>query len=261
MLDLASAGHDLVHINAVHHLPFACTSMLAARTTATLHSPPTPWLESAIGIASGRRNPPRLASVSMSNATAWRGVPIERVIPNGVDIDRWQQGPGGGGAIWTGRIVPEKGPHVAIDACRAAGVALRMMGPIHDQGYFDACIEPMLGPDVEYVGHGTHAELIDAIGQARVAVVTPLWDEPFGLVVIEALACGTPVAALARGAITELIDTEVGAVASDIGQLAVAIASAATRNRDACRQRAVARHSATRMVDEYELWFDEVLAS
>jgi glycosyltransferase involved in cell wall biosynthesis len=261
MVDLATAGHDLVHINAVHHLPFACTSLLPARSTATLHSPPTPWLESAIGIAHRRRNPPRLASVSESNANAWRDVPIERVIPNGVDVERWCQGPGGDGAIWTGRVVPEKGPHVAIAACRTAGLALRIMGPIHDRAYFDELIAPQLGPDVEYVGHGTHAELIDAIGQASVAVVTPLWDEPFGLVVIEALACGTPVAALARGAMSELVDAEVGALATDLDQLPGAIGRAVTRDRGACRQRAMARHSAVRMVDAYETWFDEVIAS
>jgi glycosyltransferase involved in cell wall biosynthesis len=202
-----------------------------------------------------------LASVSRSNADAWHGIPIERVIPNGVDVHRWRQGPGGDGAIWTGRLVPEKGAHVAIAACRAAGLPLRIMGPIHDHAYFDELIAPQLCADVEYVGHGTHDELIDAVGHAGVAVVTPLWDEPFGLVVIEALACGTPVAALARGAMTELVDADVGALATDVEQLPSAIRRAASRDRDACRQRAASTHSAARMVDAYETWFDEVFAA
>jgi glycosyltransferase involved in cell wall biosynthesis len=199
--------------------------------------------------------------VSRCNADAWRGVAIERVIPNGVDVDRFRCGPGGDAAIWTGRIVPEKGPHLAIAACRAAGMALRLMGPIHDEAYFEDRIAPQLGPDVEYIGHGTHDDLVEEIGRSSVAVVTPLWDEPFGLVVIEALACGTPVAALGRGAMTELVDDEVGAVAPHVQELATAIRSAAGRDREACRQRAVSRHAANHMVDTYERWFSEVVAA
>jgi glycosyltransferase involved in cell wall biosynthesis len=135
------------------------------------------------------------------------------------------------------------------------------MGPIHDQAYFDELIAPQLGVEVEYLGHGTHTELIDAVGHASVAVVTPLWDEPFGLVVIEALACGTPVAALARGAMTELVDAEVGALATDLHQLPAVIRRAATRDRNACRWRATSTHSAVRMVDAYEAWFDKVIAA
>ncbi len=261
MVELAGRDHDVVHINATHHLPFACASLLSSRVTGTLHSPPTPWLESALTLAAGRPNTPRLASVSRTNARAWTAVPVERVIPNGVDLDRWTPGPGGDAAIWTGRIVPEKGTHLAINACRAAGMELRIMGPIHDERYFERCVEPHLGDGVEYLGHGSHAELAAAVGRSRVAVVSPCWDEPFGLVVIEALACGTPVAALARGALPELVTDDVGALAADEAALAGAIHEAATRDRTTCRARAERSYAADRMVDRYEAWFAAVVAA
>jgi len=185
-----------------------------------------------------------------------------RVIPNGVDLRSWRQGPGGTGAVWTGRLVAEKAPHLAIDAARLAGMPLRLLGPAHDPAYFDGMIRPRLGGSVEYLGHGTVAELADAVGSAAVAVVTPTWDEPFGLVVAEALACGTPVAGFAMGALVELVDSSTGRLArcGDVAGLADAMRAAAELDRDGCRARAREHFSVERMVDGYESWFAELLA-
>ncbi|MET0144758.1 MAG: glycosyltransferase [Ilumatobacteraceae bacterium] len=261
MVALASSGHDVVHLNAVHHLPFACAGLLDAVVTATLHCPPTPWLESALQIAARTARPPHLASVSRTNAAAWRPTAIDRVIGNGVDLTTWLPGPGGDAAVWMGRLVPEKAPHLAIDACRAAGRELRLLGPVHDIGYFRAEVQPRLGADATYLGHANVGEVAAVVAESAVAVVTPVWDEPFGLVVIEAMASGTPVAALARGALAELVDDEVGALADDPASLASVIEVAATRDRSACRRRAERAFSADVMVDAYETWFAELLAS
>ncbi|MBA3606749.1 MAG: glycosyltransferase, partial [Acidimicrobiia bacterium] len=165
------------------------------------------------------------------------------------------------GAVWSGRLVAEKAPHLAIDAARMAGVPLRLLGPIHDAAYFRLCVEPRLGGDVEYGGHVSVPELAVAIGEASVAVVTPAWDEPFGLVVAEALACGTPVAGFARGALPELLDASTGALApaDDVEGLAAAIATAATLSRHDCRRRAERLFAVDRMVDDYEAMFAELL--
>lgn len=263
MLRIADGGHDLVHINAVHYLPFSCTGLLGCAASATLHSPPTPWLESALRLAGRRRNPASLVSVSHSNAAQWPDISIDRVIVNGVDLDAWPLGPGGDAAVWTGRLVPEKAPHLAIDAARIADLPLRLLGPVHDGGYFRTHIEPRLGGDIEYLGHGSVAQVADVVGRSAVAVVTPMWDEPFGLVVAEALSCGTPVAGFARGALPEIVDDATGVLAApgDPAALAAAMLSASRLERAGCRRRAVSTFSAAVMVDGYEAWFSELIAS
>lgn len=261
IIRLADAHHDLVHINAVHHLPFACASLLPSVVTATLHTPPTPWLESALTLAAARGAAPMLVSVSRANAAAWTAVTVQRVIPNGVDSNAWRQGDGGEGAAWWGRIVPEKAPHLAIDAARIAGVPITVMGPAHDERYFTEQIRPRLGAGVRYLGHCPIDVMAAVVGCSSVAVVTPVWEEPFGLVVAEALACGTPVAGFARGALPELLDASTGVLSApdDVEALAGSILAAARLDRGACRRRAEARFSAPAMVGAYETWFADLI--
>jgi len=260
---LAVAGHDVVHVNAVHHLAFAQSHSIPDIVSGTLHTTPVGRLAAAVVKAHTRPRPIRLASVSASNARSWASLVDEvHVIPNGVDLRAWRRGPGGTGAVWTGRLVEEKAPHLAIDAARLAGMPLRLLGPVHDPVYFDEMIRPRLGGTVEYHGHGTVAELAAAVGAAAVAVVTPTWDEPFGLVVAEALACGTPVAGFAMGALVELLDASTGRLApcGDVTGLATAMLGAAELDRDGCRARAREIFSVERMIDGYESWFAEMLS-
>lgn len=260
MLRIADAGHDVVHVNAVHYLPFVSSSLVRAPMVGTLHSPPTPWLESAMALARRSRRPPRLISVSQANAAQWGGV-VDEVIHNGVDLTRWVPGPGGDDVVWTGRLAPEKAPHLAIDAARAAGRRITLLGPVFDEPYFDREVAPRLGPDATFLGHADAAVLAEAVGRAAVAVVTPEWEEPFGLVVAEALACGTPVAAFDRGAMRELLDERCGrlAPAGDVTGLARAIEAAAELDRAACRRLAEARFSSIVMARSYERCFEGVV--
>ncbi|HEU4842343.1 MAG TPA: glycosyltransferase [Ilumatobacteraceae bacterium] len=264
VLEVGRRRHQIVHINAVHHLPFACAGLWTTSVvTATLHTPPTPWLESALTLAAARRDLPSMVSVSHANARAWRGVPIDRVIHNGVDLERWRLGAGGSGAVWWGRLVPEKAPHLAIDAARLAGMPITLMGPLHDDDYFAREVQPRLGDGARYAGHLTTREVAAAVGRAAVAVVTPAWDEPFGLVVAEALACGTPVAAFDRGAMGELITDATGRLAppGDVDRLATAMLDAASGDRLACRREAEVRFSSDAMAGGYESWFQTLLAA
>ena len=123
MLDLArSPGrYDVVHNNSLHHLPVAMAPMVATPVLTTLHTPPIPWLESAIATA-----PASSAFVAVSAATSrsWEHIVRSTPIHNGVDTEAWTPGPGGGPAVWTGRLVREKAPHLASmlrapPACRS----------------------------------------------------------------------------------------------------------------------------------------------
>lgn len=184
MLDLARDGEnrfDIVHNNSLHYLPVAMAAALKVPVVTTLHTPPTPWLESAIKVQDSC--PVTFTAVSLFAAGAWRlTVPAARVVRNGIDMDFWRPGPGGGDLVWSGRLVPEKGAHLAIEAARAAGMQLRLAGPVSDRAYFEDRITPLLGDDVRYVGHLDGRELASLLGDASAALVTPSWDEPYGLV-------------------------------------------------------------------------------
>lgn len=257
MLALADGryGHvDVVHNHSLHHLPVAMASALPAPMLTTLHTPPTPWLESAVMLADPQDGS-TFAAVSGYTADAWSVLPQRpTVVHNGVDLDEWPLGEGGDWLVWSGRLVPEKCPHLAIDAARLAGMRLRVAGPLSDREYFAREIAPRLGPDVQYVGHLAHNDLATLVGSSAAALVTPCWDEPFGLVVAESLACGTPVAAFRRGGIPEVVaGPECGALVDpqDVEALAAALPRVVTLDRAVVREHARSALSVERMVREY----------
>jgi glycosyltransferase involved in cell wall biosynthesis len=254
MLGLDALDYDVVHNNCLHYLPVAMAGALRTPMLMTLHSPPTPWLESAIRCRSGDGSP-HWVSVSCANASAWRHLcrPCP-VIHNGVDLKNWAFAPGPreATAVWSGRIVPEKGTHLAIAAARRAGIPLALAGPVGDRDYFRECMRSA-GPDVVYHGHLASADLAQLVRAASVALVTPCWEEPFGLVAIEALACGTPVAAFARGALPEVIDEGCGALArpGDVEHLAEQIPTALVKDAAYCRERTERLFSLEAMAERY----------
>jgi glycosyltransferase involved in cell wall biosynthesis len=257
MLDLAkstASGFDVVHNNSLHHLPVAMASALPFPMVTTLHTPPVAWLESAIRFAPDQS---RFVAVSDQLARAWRHAVASTTITNGVDTDLWAPGLGGGDAVWFGRLVAEKAPHLAIDAARLAGLAIDLAGPVHDRYYFQSQIVPRLGRDVRLLGHLRQSELAAVVGRARVALVTPAWEEPYGLVAAEAMSCGTPVAAIRRGAMPEIVDEHSGRLAApdDTPDLARAIHEASALDRAIVRDNVSRRYGLSRMVDEYELLY------
>jgi glycosyltransferase involved in cell wall biosynthesis len=262
MLELARTGdaYDVVHNNSLHYLPVAMAGALSLPVLTTLHTPPTPWLESAVALAESGVS---FVAVSRHTAHQWRPAVDAGVLLNGVDTRFWTPGPGGGVPVWSGRIVPEKGPVEAIHAARRAGTGLRLAGPTPDLDFFRDRVEPLLGDGVDYVGHLDHARLAGLVGSASVAVVSPCWDEPYGLVVAEAMACGTPVAGFARGALPELVDDATGVLVEpgDLDGLAVAIRQAARLDRAAVRRRAEVHCSVEAMIDGYERLYRELARS
>ncbi|MFJ6940159.1 glycosyltransferase [Streptomyces sp. NPDC101132] len=265
MLDLSpSRGgvpYDVVHNNSLHYLPIAMAPAVPAPVVTTLHTPPTPWLESAI--QADATGSVVFTAVSAHTARAWRPlVSAARVVRNGVDVRRWPAGPGGGGLVWYGRIVPEKGPALAIAAAEAAALPLTLAGPVVDRAYFRERVVPHLGGRIRYAGHLAGAELAALVGSASATLVTPCWDEPYGLVVAESLACGTPVCGFDRGALGEILTPDCGRLVPfpDVQALTAAIAGARALSRRACRERAESFCSVGHMTDRYEALYEELLS-
>jgi glycosyltransferase involved in cell wall biosynthesis len=249
MLELAvDPDVDLVHSHSLHYLPIMMSELLTVPMLATLHCPPTPWLESALRSRRPRR--PRLVAVSHATAAMWSAsAEVEHVILNGVDVAHWQLGAGGTELAWSGRIVPEKAPHLAAQAARRAGRRLRIAGPILDRAYFREMLLPLLDTDISYVGHLSHDAMVDLYARSAALLQTPVWEEPFGLTAAESMATGTPVVSFARGGIPEVIGDRGGILVApdDVTGLAAGIERAERLSRSEVREHAVTRLGIDRM--------------
>lgn len=255
MLRLAARSDvDVLQNSSLHYLPVAMADTLPMPVVTTLHTPPTPWIESAVA-ASPAATTGTFVAVSDHTAMSWTRVSVSQVIPNGIAVDDWPFSDDADPdlAVWTGRIVPEKGTHLAIDGAHLAGMRVAIAGPA-DPSYLHTEVLPRLNPDDLHLGHLGHADLAALVGTAAVQLVTPCWDEPFGLVVPEALACGTPVAAFDRGAMGQIISHACGrlAPADDVEALAEAARDAARLERRDCRRHVENHFAIGPMVEQYE---------
>lgn len=259
---LATADYDIIHNNSLNPLIFPNpASPKPLPMVTTLHTPQVDEIQAAITAAGKRAG--HFVAVSHTTADAWELPRPATVIPNGINVRVWQPGPGGEQAIWFGRLVPEKGAHMAMDAARAAGVPLLLAGRNGDHTYVRDEIAPRLAPGVaEWVGEMSHAELRTLVANCGVAVVSPRWEEPFGLVAFEAMACGTPVAAFKRGGLGELLATAPAALAppDDTAALAAAIHAARRIDRAEVRDWVVRNHSLAQTARRYVELYRRVAA-
>jgi CelD/BcsL family acetyltransferase involved in cellulose biosynthesis/glycosyltransferase involved in cell wall biosynthesis len=186
-------------------------------------------------------------------------------IENGVDLERLKPTASQGEyALVLGRICPEKAPHLALDAATRAGVPLVLAGKVfgfpEHQRYFRDEIEPRLVPPHRFVGAVQGDAKARLIARARCVIVPSLVPETSSLVAMEALACGTPVIALRRGALVDLVeDGRTGALVDHPDELAAAIASVSRLSRARCRALAEARCSRTRMCERYLARYQELV--
>jgi hypothetical protein len=167
-------------------------------------------------------------------------------------------------ALFLGRMSPSKGPHLAIDAARAVGLPIVLAGKCSEPSevaFFEREIKPRLGSDTEIFGVADSAAKRDLLSRACVMLFPICWEEPFGLVMIEAMACGTPVVALRRGSVPEIIVNGVTGIVTDHpDRLPAAIGLARDLDPAACRAHVEARFGTELMAARYEDAYRRVLA-
>lgn len=254
---------DILHNNTLHPLPTLLAPALPCPVVTTLHTPPYRRLRPG-GWGSRWTRRSQLVAISGSVADDWRGVAGRvPVVYNGVELGAYSFGavPVPRTAIWYGRIIREKAPHLAIRAARLAGYSLQFAGPVQQADYFRTEVQPLLGEGAHYLGHLTQQELFSYLRTAAVGLVTPVWREPFGLVVPELLASGVPIAGFAAGAVPELVDDRVARLVEvgDVTALATAIHQAAALDRQSCRTYALERFSIDRMIADYTACYHRIL--
>jgi len=178
------------------------------------------------------------------------------------DLLRFSRGPGKYLAF-LGRISPEKRPDLAIEVARRVGIPIKLAAKVDvvDREYFEQVIKPLLSPpDVEYIGEIGESEKSEFLGNALAFMFTIDWPEPFGLAMIEALACGTPVIARPCGSIPEVIrDGVTGFIASSIDQMVAAVNKIQTLSRERCRREFETRFTAEVMGDRYEQVYRQLI--
>ncbi|SFG55375.1 glycosyltransferase [Methylobacterium gossipiicola] len=249
---IAAGGFDVLHNNSLSRLPLAPERTAKVPTVTSLHVPPYDALRWFVHNSLSPAH--RITVTSGGQLHAWfpdKEVEGVSVLHNGIDPAQWPYRPeGDGSAVWCGRITPYKGTHHAIRAAQRAGIGLTLFGSTEDTDYWESTVKPLLGGAIRYGGLLDGPALAAEVGRASVFLFTPCWDEPFGLVAIEAMACGLPVASFDRGAAREVIGAA-GAFAppDDQATLAEAIGVALAIPRRTAHDR-VRRHFT------HDVWLD-----
>jgi glycosyltransferase involved in cell wall biosynthesis len=185
------------------------------------------------------------------------------VIHNGAEPESFPFQPEpGGGLVFLGRLESAKGPDLAIQVARQLGCPLTLAGPIVDPPFFDQQIAPNLDAQIRYVGVVNHAQKTGLLGAARVALLPFRGAEGFGMVSIEAMACGTPVVALANGALPEVVEPGVtGYLTRTETELPALVQQAAKLDRAAVRARMAARFDMRIVAQKYRQLYDTICAA
>jgi glycosyltransferase involved in cell wall biosynthesis len=198
-----------------------------------------------------------LTSLSFSQRSPRPDLPWIDTVPNAIDVESYPLRPQGEGEylLFLGRMCLDKGAHRAIEVARAAGLPLKMAAKCREpeeKHYFERFVEPQLGDGIEYLGKVSLREKVSLLHGALATLAPIEWEEPFGLVLVESAACGTPVIATRRGAVPEVVvDGVTGVVVESHEDMPGVLERAVSLDRDAMRAEVARRFDVSVMVERY----------
>jgi glycosyltransferase involved in cell wall biosynthesis len=262
MFERARQGeYDLLHF---HHSEVALPSARNAANIPvvyTLHDPLYPWYRELFELYASANQ--HFVSISDNQRRDAPDLPYAGTVYNGIDLDEFAfSDEAEDYLLITGRIVPEKGIKEAIKVAEKTGLRLLIIGPVYPdhQGYFDQYIKPHLNDRILYLGYTEREHMAKYYQKAKALLMPIQWEEPFGLTMIEAMACGTPVVALRRGSVPEVIlDNKTGFIVDSLADMAEAVGKIDTISRAACRKHVEAHFSNECMIDAYEAMYEKIL--
>lgn len=228
----------------------------------TLHGP---WSDEARRFHTALDGRVHLVAISESQKSMNSELDYAGVVYNGIDIDRYPyQQDKEDFLLFLGRCNPEKGPEVAVDVAKKAGKHLKMVVKRAEPAeirYWERMVEPRLTGDEDILFDVSHDQKVDLLSRAQGTLCTIQWAEPFGLVMVESMACGTPVIVPPLGAAPELVvDGETGFIRPELDAMVDAVGHLDRISPEACRARVAENFTAEVMVEGYEKVFEQVLA-
>src|SRR5690606_7637450 len=248
---------DLIH-NQADFMPLVFSELVDTPIVTTIHGFSNPRILPAYERYDGR-----VHYVAISDADRAPSLPYAATIHHGIEVDRFPFDPvGSEDLLFFGRIHPDKGAGEAIRAARAADRRLVMCGLVQDEGYHAREVAPFIdGERVDFRGVVGGQERLELLGRSRALLHLIGFDEPFGLSVVEAMACGTPVIAYRRGSMSELIEHGVtGFLVDSFDEAVAAIERLDEIDRAACRRAVQERFTVERMAGEYLSLYRRILS-